>query len=178
MRSSRRKIVPSPKCGPGSNIPWRYHQAGVRLCQGALSRAEEDHPSHARELRWSTCSWLASICCAGRRRSMSAPGLQTAHTPNAPPKRRIILPGTMAGHGNRHAPHPSLSRLVKRSLIEGATCQRRAVSYIIAVDDVGFVGAYRPAVDEHAEAIADNNGIAKKQPATADTNSGAVHQRA
>jgi hypothetical protein len=177
MRSSGRKIVPSPKCGPGSNIPWRSSSGCSVSPRCALPRAEEEHPSPHRHLRASQSVDGASVCCAGRRRSMSVPGLQTAHTSNGPPKRQIILPVPLPAT-DRQAPNPSLSRLVKRSLIEGAACQRRAVPYIIAVDDVGFVGAHRPAANEHAEAIADNNGIAEKQPATADANSGAVYQRA
>ena len=58
MRSSGRKIAASPKCGPepalakaGGRACDRGHQAGVRLCQGALSRAQEKHSSPARDLR-------------------------------------------------------------------------------------------------------------------------------
>src|SRR5690242_19841989 len=50
MRSSGRKTAPSRKCGPGSNMR-SGHQAGVRLCQSALSRAEEEHASPAGDLR-------------------------------------------------------------------------------------------------------------------------------
>ena len=46
----RAKNRPSPKCGPGRTCD-RGHQAGVRLCQGALSGAEEEHPSPAGDLR-------------------------------------------------------------------------------------------------------------------------------
>jgi len=58
MRSSGRKIVPSPKCGPepalakaGGRTFDRGHQAGVRLRQGALSRAQEERSPPGRDLR-------------------------------------------------------------------------------------------------------------------------------
>src|SRR6516164_165748 len=57
MRSSGRKIVPNPKCGPracpresGGRTFDRGHQAGVRLRQGALSRAQEERSPPARNL--------------------------------------------------------------------------------------------------------------------------------
>src|SRR6516162_3658366 len=58
MRSSGRKIVPSPKCGPepalakaGGRTLDRGRQAGVRLRQGALSRAQEERSPPGRDLR-------------------------------------------------------------------------------------------------------------------------------
>src|SRR5262249_12028684 len=50
MRSSGGKTAPSPRYAPGSSIE-RDHQAGVRLCQGALSRAQQEPPPPARDLR-------------------------------------------------------------------------------------------------------------------------------
>ena len=37
---------------------------------------------------WPICSWPAAICCVARRRSVSAPGLQTAQTPQCVTKPR------------------------------------------------------------------------------------------
>src|SRR5262249_2055974 len=56
--TERAKTVPNRWCGPkacpresGGRASDRRHQAGVWLCQGALSRVGEEHSSPARELR-------------------------------------------------------------------------------------------------------------------------------
>jgi hypothetical protein len=57
MRSSAPKTTLNPKCGPracpresGGRTCHRGYQAGVRLCQGALSRAQKERASPARGL--------------------------------------------------------------------------------------------------------------------------------
>jgi IS5 family transposase len=42
-------------------------KARVRLRQGALTRAQKEHTSLARDLRWPICLSRAGICCAARR---------------------------------------------------------------------------------------------------------------
>src|SRR4029077_108790 len=58
MRSSGRKIAPSPRSArepdlakAGGRALDRNHEAGVRLRQGALSRAHQKHPPSAGDLR-------------------------------------------------------------------------------------------------------------------------------
>ena len=50
IRSNGRKTASDPKCGRGSNMRSGSSR-GIRLCQGALSRAQEEHASPARDLR-------------------------------------------------------------------------------------------------------------------------------
>ena len=51
MRSSGRKIAPSRRSGPGSNIR-SGSSSGCLARQGALSRAQQEHPPSAGDLRF------------------------------------------------------------------------------------------------------------------------------
>jgi len=70
MRSNGRKTAPNRKCGQGRTCD-RSYQAGVRLCQGALSRAQKEHPPPAGDLRTSqsvhgapaSAALLAGVVC-------------------------------------------------------------------------------------------------------------------
>jgi hypothetical protein len=96
MRSSGRKIGPSPKCGPRSNIR-SGHQAGVRFCQGALSRAEEEHSSPARDLRAGQSIHRAPASAALRTGLVCPqPRRQTVQTPQGGTK-TTQLPRSVAG---------------------------------------------------------------------------------
>src|SRR3989440_11367005 len=64
----------------------RGHQAGVRLCQGALSRAEEEHASPARDLRAGQSVYGAPasvalptgvVCPQPRRQTVQTPQCST-----------------------------------------------------------------------------------------------------
>ena len=81
MRSSGRKIAPSRRSGPGSNIR-SGHQAGVRLCQGALSRAQQEHPPSAGDLRFDQFVHSATPSAALRTGVLGPqPGGQTIQIP-------------------------------------------------------------------------------------------------
>ena len=62
----REKSYQVQSAGQGRTFD-RGYQAGVRRCQSALSRAEEEHSSPARDLR----AGRAGISCAANRRSVS-----------------------------------------------------------------------------------------------------------
>src|SRR5215472_6642335 len=94
----------------------RGHQAGVRLRQGALSRAQQEHLPSAGHLRFGQFVHGATPS-ATRRTGIEGPqpGWQTMQAPQCPIKNRPIT-RTTARRPNRHASHPDVSPLFRRSL--------------------------------------------------------------
>src|SRR5881227_1610273 len=123
MRSSGRKTAPSPKCGPGAcpresggRTCDRGHQAGIRLCQSALSRAEEEHASPARDLRAGQSVHDAPASIALRRGVVCPqPGrisVQTLKTAPARADHPVLWPANKAP-----CPHPCAGPLFRPSLV-------------------------------------------------------------
>src|SRR5262249_3466253 len=94
------------------------HQAGVRLCQGALSRAGEEHSSPDRDLRIGQSVHRAPASVA-RPTGVVRPQrpANRANTAMRPPIRPTI-PDHRRMRKNFQAPHPRASPLFRPSLTD------------------------------------------------------------
>jgi hypothetical protein len=122
-------------------VPWSArcalsHQAGVRLCQGALSRAEEEHPSAACDLRTgqsvhgapASPALPTGVVCPEPGRQHRADPNTALKPPNYPAPSRC---------GNRDAPHPCASPLFQMGYRggSGGDCWRwRWQSFTLTLD--------------------------------------------